>query len=431
MSIIMKDICLTILKGILFSLLLTVCLNSTVHSQNITKSGDTIQPTDLTDVLKKLFKVKIDTLKPIKKSSIAILPTLSYNPSFGFVFGAKVSAGTQLGDPSNTSYSIIGLEGFITTKGIISAQARHNIFTPGDKWNWQGHWQLSKYGIIDYGIGTGAGSYRGRGFIINEYPTVNSDSAFPIKYSYIRLFEKVYRKIGSKLFAGAGIGFDFHYKIDDQKLATQFSTPHKRYSVRNGFDTLKYATNGILLALQYNTREHPIRSYGGMYADMSLRFNEEWLGSTIRSTQLAFDIRKYWSLSKKNPEHVLAFWHWSTFLLGGKVPYLELPATGYDTYARSGRGYTIGRFKGPNYFYLESEYRFPITRNKLLAGVLFVNTQSASDDINKDLFDYWDMGYGAGLRILFQKKSRTTLCVDFAKGNYGSNGIFFGLNEVF
>jgi hypothetical protein len=35
------------------------------------------------------------------------------------------------------------------------------------------------------------------------------------------------------------------------------------------------------------------------------------------------------------------------------------------------------------------------------------------------------------LRILFQKDSRSTICIDYAKGKYRSGGFFFGLNEVF
>ena len=36
----------------------------------------------------------------------------------------------------------------------MSAQAKHNVFTAGNKWNWQGQWQLAKYGLLDYGLGT-------------------------------------------------------------------------------------------------------------------------------------------------------------------------------------------------------------------------------------------------------------------------------------
>lgn len=67
-----------------------------------------------------------------------------------------------------------------------------------------------------------------------------------------------------------------------------------------------YSANGILLAFQFNNREHPIRSYGGIYFDINVRFNQKWMGSTRNSTQVIYDFRKYWSLSKRNPEHVLA-----------------------------------------------------------------------------------------------------------------------------
>jgi hypothetical protein len=183
--------------------------------------------------------------------------------------------------------------------------------------------------------------------------------------------------------------------------------------------------------MAYNTREHPLRSYGGFYSDFVLAFSQRWLGSTKNAIQLAYDIRKYVSLSSNKPEHVLAFWHMASYKLDGSVPYLALQATGYDLYNRSGRGYTIGRFKGPHFVYFESEYRFPITRNKLVSGVAFVNVQTASDDLGKKLFQYWDPAAGGGLRILLQKQSRSTICIDYAKGKYNSSGFFFGLNEVF
>jgi hypothetical protein len=98
---------------------------------------------------------------------------------------------------------------------------------------------------------------------------------------------------------------------------------------------------------------------------------------------------------------------------------------------RSGRAYTIGRFRGPSFFYLESEYRFPITDNKFLSGVVFTNIQTVSDGLNRNLFGAYEPGAGAGLRVLFNKKTRTNLCIDYAVGKYGAKGLFFGLNEVF
>ena len=281
---------------------------------------------DIGDVVNSVFKKNSDKPKKQKQGGISILPALGYNPSFGFVIGAKVAGGRQLGSIENTNLSLIGLQGSYSTKGVTTIQARHNIFTPYNKWNFQGNWQLSRLGMIDYGVGTGNSQYRSKGFSFNEFRTKNADSAFPIKYTYIRLFEKLYHKIGPHLFAGAGISVDMFSKIKDEKRTATFSTPHSRYSRRNDFSEEKYAANGFLFALQYNTTEHPIRSYGGVYADISFRFNQEWMGSTKDAVQLEYDLRKYWSLSKRNPEKVIAFWHWASYRLSGKLPYLGLPS---------------------------------------------------------------------------------------------------------
>jgi len=310
-------------------------------------------------------------------------------------------------------------------------KARHNLLLKENKWNLQGDWQLSKFGMVDYGLGTGTSEYPSNSFGIDSYPVTNADSAFPMKYTYIRLQEKVYRSIARHWFMGGGLWFDIFSNIKDERADEGKITPHKTYSALKDFDAYQYAMNGLLLAVQYNSREHPIRSYGGIYADLSARLNQTWLGSTRNSFQLMFDFRKYWSLSKRNPEQVIAFWNWGVYNLGGDAPYLALPYTAGDTYNRIGRGYTLGRFKGPSYCYFETEYRFPITRNKLLGGVVFMNWQTASNGVNRQLFEYWEPGAGVGLRILFQKQTRAAMSADIARGRYGSSGIFFGLNEAF
>jgi len=404
-----------------FAIIFFQCFFSApVHSQQAAVQSSLVPIQDVGDVIRKVFNKERDSTKAKKPSTISILPSIGYNPSFGVVLGAKLSAVKQYGEKENTDLSAFGLEAIYTSRGVITAQARHNVFTNENKWNFQGNWQLSKFLINDYGIGTGNKDY-----------ITDGDSADLIRFRFIRLSEKVYRKISSHWFAGGGISFDIRNNIHDQQLESYPSSAHLRYSQRNDFDSSKYSANGFFLSFQYNTREHPIRSYGGIYADFNLRINQQWIGSTKNSVQLQYDLRKYFSLSKKNPEHVLALWHWASYTLSGTVPYLELPATGYDTYGRSGRAYTMGRFKGPEYADFEAEWRFPITKNKLLSGVAFVNMQSASDDLTKKIFQYWATAGGGGLRILFNKESRSTICIDYARGSHKSSGFFFGLNEVF
>jgi len=416
-------------KGLLF-LCVVLSSFSSFGQDTISLKKDSVKEVDVTDILRKVFNRPPP--KPPSQAQVhfAILPTLSYNPSFGFIFGGKLTGGKQFGDPANTDLSVFALEAFYGTKGIVSAQAKHNIFTSENKWNWQGQWQLAKYGLLDYGLGTGNFKTKG-GFSFDNYPIKNADSSFPISYTYIRLSEKAYRKLGKYFYAGGGVRLDMYSNIDDLKQTTSYNTPHERYSLRHDFDPNKYSANGFILAVQYNTREHPIRSHGGIYADLGLQFNQKWMGSTKNAIQLQYDFRKYWSLSKKNPENVIAFWHWAAYKLSGVLPYLEMPSTASDPYGRSGRGYTFSRFKGPAYACFETEWRFPITTNKLISGVCFLNFQTASDDFNKKVFESWEPGGGIGLRILFQKLNRTTMCIDLAQGRYGARGLFFGLGEAF
>jgi outer membrane protein assembly factor BamA len=241
----------------------------------------------------------------------------------------------------------------------------------------------------------------------------------------------IYAKVGKKSYFGAGVNLNYRFNIFDKNLTSTFTTAHYNYSVEKGFNPSKYFANGVVFAYQYNSREHPLRSYGGIYSEVGLQVNTRFLGSSKNAVQFYYDFRKYWSLSKRYPMHVIALWSLGSIQVGGKLPYLELPNTSSDFYYRSGRGYTIGRFRGPSYFYFESEYRFPITRNKLLSGVAFINTATTSNSQNKDFFRFFGTAAGVGLRILFQKAKRTVICADYARGEYGAYGIYFGLNEVF
>ena len=407
-----------------------VCLRMQAQADSLHTSDPTDKQTDITDVLRDIFNKKPKEMTE-NKASVAILPVLGYNPSFGFNIGVNLMAGKQFGTKSTTIYSVFNLTFSYSTKQIVPLRMRHNMFTPENKWNWQGDWQIAKMGLVDYGVGTGQSNKIKEAFSIYGIPLTNIDSAYPIKYNYIKLLEKAYRKVGKYWYVGGGLAFDMYANINDEKLAETRVTPHRLYSKRNGFDTAGYAANGFLLAVQYNSREHPVRSYSGIYADVNLRFNQTWMGSTKNAIQLVYDFREYFSLSKRNPDHVLALWQWASFALRGDIPYLEMPGTAHDTYNRSARAYTFGRFKGPSYACFESDYRFPITKNKLVSGVVFFNLQTASDDRQKQVFESWEPGGGAGLRILFNKHSRSALCLDFARGRYGANGVFCGLNEVF
>lgn len=382
---------------------------------------------DVGDLFSNIFRPKKKNNTSNKKSPVTIIPNVAYNPSIGAQIGIKAVAGKVLGKTPNTLMSIAATSASITTKGIIYVYLNHNVYTPSNKWNLQGSLVAAKTVVPDFGLGIGNAAQGSEADLVLTNP---DRKGYVLHAEYYNFREKVYKQVQPGLFLGAGVSFEIRRKIEDRGNTNEL-TPYNIYSDRYGFNRDHYQSNGLLFNIQYTTRDNQNRAYKGIYADAGIRINQTWMASTKNAVQITTDFRKYWSLSDRNPEHVIAFWNWGSYLVSGALPYLELPGTGRDTYFRSGRGYTITYFKGPQYFYSELEYRFPITRNKFISGVTFFNIQTANDKLGTRLFEQWQPAGGAGLRILFNKATRTNLCLDYAIGKYGAKGLFLGLTEAF
>lgn len=369
---------------------------------------------------------KADTLH--KRSGIIVVPNVAANPTIGGQLGIKAVAGKKLGSDPNTLLSTGATSASITTKGIIYFYVNHNIFTPGNTWNFQGNFVIAKTVSPDYGLGIGRPEDGG-----SDADKVLADAAhkvYPIHSYYFNIREKAYKEVSKNLFLGAGLSFDIRRKITNKDTVND-ETPSSVYNNQHGFPQDHYSANGFLFNLEYTTRDNPNRAYKGIYFDAGFRINQTWIASTKNSVQFTTDFRKYFSLSDANPETVLALWNWGSYLLSGTIPYLELPGTARDGTFRSGRGYTSQYFKGTQFNDTEAEFRFPILTNKFISGVVFGNMQTANDEHGARLFQVFEPGGGAGLRVLFNKATRTNLALDYAYGKFGNKGFFLNLNEAF
>jgi hypothetical protein len=371
-------------------------------------------------------KRKADTLH--KNSGITIVPNIAANPTIGTQLGIKAVVGKKLGNDPITKLSTAATSASITSKGIVYFYLTHNIFADGNKWNYQGNLIVAKTVTPDFGLGIGRDISGG-----SSADKVLADPAhkvYPLHSYYFNIREKVYKEVEKNLFIGAGLSFEVRRNITNKDTVNN-ATPSSVYNNQHGFPQDHYAADGFLFNLEYNTRDNPNRAYRGIYFDAGFRINQTWIGSTKNSVQFTTDFRKYISLSDASPETVLAFWNWGSYLLSGTIPYLELPGTSRDGTFRSGRGYTSQYFKGTQFNDTEAEFRFPILANKFISGVTFVNMQSGNDEQGTKLFQVFQPGYGAGLRVLFNKATRTNLALDYAFGKYGNKGFFLNLNEAF
>ena len=383
---------------------------------------------DFGDLMRFIFRHGRPAPPGHNRSGITVVPNVAANPTIGAQAGIKAVAGKRLGNDPKTLFSTGATSASITTKGIIYFYVNHNLFTPGNKFNFQGNFVVAKTVTPDFGFGIGRPVVGG-----SPADSVLGDpthKVHPIHSDYINLREKVYKNVAKDLFVGAGLSYEIRTDIDRGDTAAN-ATPSGVYNTRHGFPQDHYIAGGFLFNVEYITRDNPNRAYKGIYFDAGVRINQTWIGSTKNSVQLTTDFRKYFSLSQTHPEFVFAVWNWGSYLVSGDIPYLELPGTARDGTFRSGRGYTAQYFKGTQFNDTEAELRFPIMNNQFISGVVFGNLQSGNDAHGTKLFQQFQPGYGAGFRVLFNKSTRTNLALDYAWGRFGNKGFFLNLNESF
>ncbi|MCH2235913.1 MAG: BamA/TamA family outer membrane protein [Crocinitomicaceae bacterium] len=383
------------------------------------------------------------TKKKDKNANLLILPVIASNPATGFMFGVAPSANWLMGPRETTSISNATSSILYTTKKQFIFTLKSSVLLTGDRWQLIGDWRFFITSQPTFGLGTGPQSAKlvggSEGFEYQDglFSQSINDAQF-MKFNFLRIHETVMTKIGeSRFFGGLGYHLDYHYNINDQLLnldtVPPLITSHYAYSVNYGFDDTKYLTSGLSLNASYDSRDNTLSPYKGRYAFVSYRLNPTWLGSSQYSSVLWAEYREYFSLSKKRASNLLAFWVYGNFQIGGTLPYLDLPALGWDQYGRSGRAYAQGRFRGQHLLYAELEWRFPLQKKKeTWSGAVFMNATTATNfDADIQLFDFVNPGFGCGVRYTIDQKNRSKLDLDIAGGSYGAKGFYLGGNEAF
>lgn len=270
-----------------------------------------------------------------------------------------------------------------------------------------------------------SGATRCYNFPTNIYSMGNNTSLADVRsiqFSYLRAYQIVFRKLVPHLFAGIGYNLDYHWNIKANLAPGEVSTD---------FDKLQKGSSSVSSAVSFNVqfdnRDNATNPQNGTYINLQYRPNLSLFGSTRNWHSLLIDVRHYIPVFSRN---VLALWGYSNITLAGTPPYLDLPSIGWDDCSNTGRGYSPGRYTGRNLVYFESEYRFPLTSNGLLGGVVFGNAGSLLKNVSSELHTIIP-GAGAGLRIKMNKYSNTNVALDFGFGVAGSWSFSFNFSETF
>ncbi len=382
--------------------------------------------------------------KEKKPDGIVWIPVLASSPANGFMYGVAPSRNWKSSPDEETSYSNVLGSVVFTTLSQLLLTLKGSLYGPQNKSIVMADIRYFQTSQPTYGLGTGDGTQTlaSSGFEFEDGEFTNGiDEAQMMKFNFLRLYATYFKSLKPKgLYAGVGYHLDVHSKIEDQLLyidpdnpANDTITSHYAYSIHNDINPEKYTLSGVSGNVLYDTRDNTVSPYKGMYGFLTLKYNPEWLGSEKNSSTLWAEYRTYFNLKKERPRNVLAVWTYGSFELSGKLPYLDLPAVGWDQFGRSGRAYPQGRFRGEQLMYGEMEWRFPLQKNKDKWGaVIFANTTTASNkEAEVNLFKNFNFGTGFGVRYALNEKSRTNLCLDFGIGDNGAKGFYLSVNEVF
>ncbi len=370
---------------------------------------DSSKQIDVIDVLYRILKKTSaeNSRQQSHKLNFSLVPAFGYSLSTGFGVDLTGNVAFYTSNTHKENLSELDAEMIFDTKGQVIFTSRSEIWANNNNYKFVSDLRLERYPEDTYGIGT----------------TTTQATDNPIDFTYLRTYLTLYKKIIPDFYGGVGYNLDYHYNISENGNANGTVSDFQKY----GFSPTS-SSSGVTLNLLYDSRRNKINPLGGALALISYRDNYTFLGSNSRWQRFSVDARKYLRLSSRS-NNVLAFWSIAQFSAGNS-PYLDLPANGEDMYNNSGRGYTQDRFRGKNFIYLESEYRFGILNNGLLGGVVFANAESVSE-FQSNRFQKIAPACGTGLRIKVNKHSNTNVCLDYAVGIYGSHGLFVNLGEMF
>jgi hypothetical protein len=402
------------IQFLLLCLFLVCCfIPLSAQQQNSSDTSALKNEKDVIDILKTIFKTdqkKADSSRVKKKIQFSLIPVAGSVAGGGTAVATTFNAAFYTGNESTTSLSTITFSPWFTLKGKFVLPFRNLVWLPNDRLLWKGDTRFMIYPQYTWGLGG----------------NTQHDDKVLLEYNYLRLYHSFLKKTGKNFFLGAGYDFDYHFNAtleNDSSVLKDIPL----FEYENGFRE-NTVSSGPVFNLLMDSRHNSVNPVGGFYLAFDYRFNPKFLGSTFDWQSVLIDFRKYFSFSSKR-QNLLALWSYYWAVTNGKAPYLDLPSIGWDYYSRSGRGFQQNRYRGRSLYYLESEYRRDITSNGFWGFVVFGNVHSVSEYQSKS-FQYWHPGAGLGLRIKFNKISRTNIGLDvgFSK-NY--TGFYVLLGEAF
>lgn len=343
------------------------------------------------------FKGQNDTLQQKKNKPFYFgFPIIYYTPETRFAFGASGFTSFNFkNDTIGAPQSKISFIGIYTQNKQVLFYVPFNLFFKNRTYQINGEVGYYNFNYLFYGIGNSSNNNTERYFL--KYPRVR-----------IALLKKVY----PKFFIGVKYLYDniSLYNLDTAGLLI------KRDIVGSNGGVV---SAGGLTSI-YDSRDNIFFPSKGIYFESSIIIGDKKIGSDFNYVKATIDVSKF--INFKN--NIFAFNFYSTYT-SGLVPFYQMGVLGG---ANRMRGFYEGRYRDNQLLLFQTEYRRILY--KQIGIVLFANAGQVASQWQLFNLTNTHYTYGAGLRIVLDKKQKINLRTDAAIGN-AKILPYFTLGEAF
>lgn len=340
------------------------------------------------------------------RAKMVLAPITSYEPStsWGFGIGAKFLF-KPFGAGADTRTSNIPISVQYTLRNQFIAFSEYTIFFPHENYLLKGNLGFSKFPIGYFGIGS----------------TSKDSDQIDISFNNFLFEPLLLRKLVPNLFVGGGWrfntfkGIELVEDMENEPLNKLFQ------------DSLESTSSGLEIALTFDSRDNVLNAMTGTFAEFTHGFYNKSLGSSSNFMLTKLDFRKYWALSTKRPEDVIAI-ELYTRLSWLDAPVLELSALGGPELLR---GFREFRFRDRLSFFGQIEYRWQAMER--IGFVFFGGAGDVTDQLSNIDFKNIKYSLGTGLRLKIVKSENLNIRVDYAfgLGNVSDQNFYIGIAEAF
>ncbi|NRB83501.1 MAG: BamA/TamA family outer membrane protein [Winogradskyella sp.] len=322
-----------------------------------------------------------------KDIKVKIVPYLSYNRTYEFMFGAVPMVMYKANKKDTVSpESISGLMGIYTTNKTWFALAFSKLYLQED------HWRIT----IGAGLGTANSQFMSGG-------TTSNFIDYQTGADFLKL--EVQRKIGKNLYFGANYMYTkFNNEFD-------FDTPVNE----------EVTLNGLGFVFLRDKRDNVYYPRKGSELNLNYTGYLSFMGNDDESSKIELKYNTFFKTNRAND--VIALRAYGGFGLG-EVPFNNLLVVeGTDL-----RGYSMGEYRGKQLIALQGEYRYNFKGNMGLVGFAGFGTIYGSniESNNGKILP----SIGAGYRYTAFPENKMNVGLDVAAGS-GDWGIYFRIGEAF